>query len=121
MNTSLSGHTKAANVLSLLHQVPISSLNNAHLSAPPGPHLWDPRLPSIISVLDPALKRASLRRALSAGQHWRPWATPPGAVGRIPGGEESRDGIEKPLPGWWNKATAPKAAGGGPVVQGSAK
>ena len=72
MNTSQAG-------LSIL------SLGNGPLSAPPAPHLRDPRPPSIMSILDPALKRASLQKALSAGQHWRSWAMPPEAAGGRPG------------------------------------
>ncbi len=46
----------------------ISSLANGPLSAPPSPHLRDSHPPSIMSVLDPAPKRASPQRTLSTGR-----------------------------------------------------
>ncbi len=47
---------------------------NSSLTAPLGPHLRDSRPTVIVSILDPAPRRASLQRALPAGQHWRPEA-----------------------------------------------
>ncbi len=65
MNTSLAG-------------LSIFSLGNGPLSAPPGPHLRDPRPPSTTLVL--------IQTPRSAGQR-------------------------SSLPGWWDEAMAPRAAG----------
>ncbi len=59
------------------------SLGSKAFPATPGPHLRDSHPATIVPILDPASRQASLRRAL-LGQHWRPEAAATRSAGERP-------------------------------------